>query len=279
VATGLITQCPACGTHFRIAPEQLQAHQGQVRCGRCMTVFDGLRALAALPETAPDAAAGHAGETGAFRLEPVEPAQMAAPPQGTPARAPEAAAAGKEFGPEPEQLSLDEELFADPAQMRRDRLWAVGAALLVFVLVGQAAYYYRAELAVNYPVLKPYLVKLCDALQCKVLPPQRPRLISIEASDLQAVDPARPGLIQLTATLRNQAGHDLGYPALDLVLTNTKEHTLARRIFLPKEYLERGTDVASGLPASAEITVRLDLDTGDLSPAGFRLDLLPAPPP
>jgi len=83
----------------------------------------------------------------------------------------------------------------------------------------------------------------------------------------------------LTATLRNHAGHDLGYPALDLVLTNTKEHTLARRIFLPAEYLERGRDIAAGIPANAEITIRLDLDTGDLNPAGFRLDLLPAPPP
>jgi len=161
----------------------------------------------------------------------------------------------------------------------RQRTLKSGAALLVFTLAGQAAYYYRADLAVQYPGLKPYLVKLCDALQCKVLPPQRPRQIAIEASDLQATDPARPGLIQLTATLRNHAGHDLGYPALDLVLTNTKEHTLARRVFLPKDYLERGKDVASGMPANAEITIRLDLDTGDLSPAGFRLDLLPAPAP
>ncbi|HLF39418.1 MAG TPA: DUF3426 domain-containing protein, partial [Burkholderiales bacterium] len=153
------------------------------------------------------------------------------------------------------------------------------AALLVFALAGQAAFYYRADLAVQYPGLKPYLVKLCDALQCRILPPQRPRQIAIEASDLQATDPARPGLIQLTATLRNYAGHDLGYPALDLVLTNTKEHTLARRVFLPKEYLERGKDVTAGMPANAEITIRLDLDTGDLSPAGFRLDLLPAPAP
>jgi hypothetical protein len=32
-------------------------------------------------------------------------------------------------------------------------------------------------------------------------------------------------------------------------------------------------------PPHAEITIRLDLDTGDLSPAGFRLELLPAPAP
>jgi hypothetical protein len=116
-------------------------------------------------------------------------------------------------------------------------------------------------------------------MRCKVTPPQRPRQIAIEASDLQVNDPARPGIIQLTATLRNHSGYDLGYPALDLVLTNTREHTLARRIFLPGEYLERGRDAEAGIPANAEITVRLDLDTGDLNPAGFRLDLLPAPAP
>ena len=267
----MITQCPACGTHFRVTPEQLQAHQGQVRCGRCMAVFDGLQALAELPEPAPAAA-----DARAFQLEPVEPAQAPPPVQ---VRAAEAAQGEKDYGPPPEQLSLDETLFVDPAQARRDRLWAVGAALLVFVLAGQAAYYYRAELAVKYPGLKPYLVKLCEPLQCKVLPPQRPRQIAIEASDLQATDPAQPGLIQLTATLRNHAGHDLGYPALDLVLTNTKEHTLARRVFLPEDYLERGKDIAAGLPANAEITIRLDLETGDLGPAGFRLGLLPAPQP
>jgi predicted Zn finger-like uncharacterized protein len=275
----MITKCPACATLFRVTPEQLQAHQGQVRCGRCMTVFDGLVALSALPEAAPEAAARSESEVGGFKLEPVEPATATATAQSPPVRVAGTAHGEKGYGPAPQQLSLDEELFPDPSQTRRDRLWAVGAALLVFALAGQAAYYYRAELAVQYPGLKPYLVKLCDALQCKVLPPQRPRQIAIEASDMQSIDPARPGLIQLTATLRNYAGHDLGYPALDLVLTNTKEHTLARRVFLPKDYLERGKDVAAGMPANVEITIRLDLDTGDLSPAGFRLDLLPAPPP
>ena len=275
----MITKCPACGTIFRVTLEQLQVHQGQVRCGRCMTVFDGLVALAALTEPVGEAAARSGTEVGGFKLEPVEPARATAAPQPPAVRAAETVHGEKDYGPAPEQLSLDDELFPDPLQARRDRLWAVAAALLVFALAGQAAFYYRADLAVQYPGLKPYLVKLCDALQCRILPPQRPRQIAIEASDLQATDPARPGLIQLTATLRNYAGHDLGYPALDLVLTNTKEHTLARRVFLPKEYLERGKDVTAGMPANAEITIRLDLDTGDLSPAGFRLDLLPAPAP
>jgi len=272
----MITRCPSCTTTFRVTSQQLQAHDGQVRCGQCLAVFDGLKALVTLPEPAQAAAQGAgAGETPGFELEPV----VATASQPAAARGSELVYDDRDYGPAPEQLSLDEELFPDPGRARRARMWAAGSALLLFALAGQAAYYHRGDLAAQYPGLKPYLVQFCDLLRCTVAPPQRPRQIAIEASDLQALDRSRPGIIQLTATLRNHADLDLGYPALDLVLTNTKEHTLARRIFTPTEYLERGRDAAAGIPANAEITIRLDLDTGELNPAGFRLDLLPAPQP
>lgn len=38
----LHTQCPECQTFFRVAPEQLQARQGVVKCGRCMHVFNAI---------------------------------------------------------------------------------------------------------------------------------------------------------------------------------------------------------------------------------------------
>ncbi len=275
----LVTKCASCGTTFRVTQQQLQAHNGKVRCGTCMTVFDGLAALVAIPDPAqpgvPSADAAVAEPPG-FELEPVV---AAAAPQAEAPRAPGATREEHDYGPAPQQLSLDEQLYPDVAPRPGARAWAAGAVLLALVLAGQAAYVYRGELAAQYPVLRPALVQLCGPLRCTVAPPQRPKQIAIEASDLQAMDTSRPGLIQLTATLRNHAGHDLGYPAIDLVLTNTKEHTLARRIFSPGEYLERGRDILAGLPANAEITVRLDLDTGDLHPAGFRLDLLPAPTP
>lgn len=36
----LTTRCPACGTLFRVVPDQLRISEGWVRCGRCATVFD-----------------------------------------------------------------------------------------------------------------------------------------------------------------------------------------------------------------------------------------------
>lgn len=36
----LITCCPACGTMFRVVPDQLKISEGWVRCGHCGEVFD-----------------------------------------------------------------------------------------------------------------------------------------------------------------------------------------------------------------------------------------------
>jgi predicted Zn finger-like uncharacterized protein len=269
----MITQCPSCGTSFRVTEPQLQAHGGKVRCGNCMSIFNGREALMTVAEAGAEAAIKEgAGEAAGFRLEPVDPV-----PGPALSRVPETVIE-EDYGPAPEQLSLEDPLH-DAERRRGARGWAAGTVLLGFVLGAQAVHLYRGELAARYPVLKPHLAQYCELLKCTVAPPQRPKQIAIEASDLQATDTSSPGIIRLTATLRNHAGHDLGYPALDLVLTNTKEHTLARRIFLPKEYLDRGRDVTAGIPANAEVTVQLDLDTGDLNPAGFRLDLLAAPAP
>ena len=126
---------------------------------------------------------------------------------------------------------------------------------------------------------------MCEFLRGTVALPQRPcpradpkapQCISIEDSGLE-LDSANPGLITLTATLRNQAKIGLGYPALDLVLTDTKDHTVARRIFLPAEYLDPAKDVRAGMAPNADVTIRLDIDNSSLAAAGYRLDLLPAP--
>jgi predicted Zn finger-like uncharacterized protein len=339
----MATRCPACATLFRVTPQQLQARQGQVRCGRCATVFDGFRHLTTLPAPAVtrESQAAVASET---TLAPSERASaVVAPPPLDPAvTAPAGTSAGEEkgradasacalpaFGDAPglpsvppvpagfhfdvsagaartettppaagksltskPDMRVDSPLARTPAlsadslflqqasagRRRGSRVWSFGCLLLVITFGVQAAYFHRQDIAAHYPALRPALLQMCGVFNCEVPLPQRPRLINIEASDLQSLDPLRPGLLQLTATLRNHAEYDLAYPALDLVLTNTREHTLARRIFLPSEYLDRGRNSEAGFPAKAEITVRLDLDTGELGAAGFRLDLLPARP-
>jgi len=45
MASGLATRCSACGTVFRVVPDQLRVSEGWVRCGRCSEVFNALEGL------------------------------------------------------------------------------------------------------------------------------------------------------------------------------------------------------------------------------------------
>jgi predicted Zn finger-like uncharacterized protein len=64
----LVTRCPNCGTAFRVTPFHLQAHAGDVRCGRCAKIFNGFSTLATMQE--PEAAVS--ATTEAVRSSPVE---------------------------------------------------------------------------------------------------------------------------------------------------------------------------------------------------------------
>lgn len=45
MASGMATRCTACGTVFRVVPDQLRVSEGWVRCGRCSEVFNAAEAL------------------------------------------------------------------------------------------------------------------------------------------------------------------------------------------------------------------------------------------
>lgn len=63
------TSCPSCHTTFRVTTEQLNAHQGDVRCGVCALLFNAFDSLAPAREDAamPDAMQ----EPEAISVEPV----------------------------------------------------------------------------------------------------------------------------------------------------------------------------------------------------------------
>jgi ribosomal protein L11 methyltransferase len=100
----LITRCPACGTMFKVVPDQLRISEGWVRCGHCADVFDasshmqGEAAMPAAPAAAP------------ALPEPVQPA----PVQPEAASLPMAPVSTQPPEPEPQ---LDPEPELEPAPL------------------------------------------------------------------------------------------------------------------------------------------------------------------
>jgi predicted Zn finger-like uncharacterized protein len=292
----MVTTCPGCHTTFSVTTGQLNAHQGDVRCGNCGKVFNAFDSLA------PHRAAAPADLQPAAEAPEAAPAQKPAPePEPVAAFAEEWDAAPVPFaatevheearGPEPASMpaGLAEETATTTAAPAREYLpepeapaaqpaarkpamwgWISGTAVLALLLAAQSVFLYRTEIAANYPDAGPYLRQACGILQCTVPLPRDAELLKIEASDLVS-DPAQPKRVTLSTLLSNHAKFRLAWPALELTLTNAADETVARRIFQPAEYLRPGTSIQAGMAPLSEVPVKLDLDVGDLSAAGYRL--------
>ncbi|MGB7480808.1 MAG: DUF3426 domain-containing protein, partial [Burkholderiaceae bacterium] len=66
----LATQCPHCGTTFRVAHDQLKLRAGLVRCGACKEIFNGIEHLLPAAPPSPAAPAPAAAEPLAVALPP-----------------------------------------------------------------------------------------------------------------------------------------------------------------------------------------------------------------
>jgi predicted Zn finger-like uncharacterized protein len=264
------TRCPACGTAFRVYPQQLAARDGQVRCGQCSTIFDARSTL--ITEDEP------------------EPARAAAPGLATPSVPPsrtaelaqvEAVASqpvAPSEPPEPEISVSDDESGFDfgPRARRRSlvvaALWGLGTLALAVMLAVQAVYAYRGELALMFPDSRPWIEGACARIGCVVPLPRHADLISIESSEL-AAERGVQGVLTLSAALRNRASFAQALPHLELTLTDGGDRPVARRVLTPREYLGARDGSAASFPAGAELPVRLHIDAAGLNASGYRIYL------
>jgi predicted Zn finger-like uncharacterized protein len=150
------------------------------------------------------------------------------------------------------------------------------AVTLACAAIAQGLFAARGAIAQRIPAARPALVALCAPLGCEVPLPRLTDLLSIEASALQAIDPQRPSRVRLDATLRNRAAVTQAWPLLELTLTDARDAVAARRVLRPDDYLPGAAPPGSasgGFPADGETVLRLELDTGAVPPAGYRLYL------
>lgn len=269
-----ITICPACSTAFRVDRAQLEARNGQVRCGVCRTVFDARSSLHIVGDDAKIATAAP-GRSPAAPPVPAREASQAETKAPAPTKAgPVATAkpsARRKVPPTPSaagQFSLPDFKAERRRSKKQEWLWAVVSLPLVFLGAMQAAYYYRSELVVMQPELRPAFEFVCVRLGCDITLPRHVELMSIEGSDLQAEG---GGVLTLAATLRNRAAFEQALPAVELTLTDLRDQPLLRRVLQPHDYLGPLTPSAPGIPAGGEIQLRVPFDVSEAHPAGYRL--------
>jgi predicted Zn finger-like uncharacterized protein len=297
-----VTLCPQCATRFKVSEEQLDAHDGMVRCGRCQNAFNAREylqeeepspQLSLLIDEEPAAVTVDSGDD-TVKMPVAEP-----PPDSEveAAALDEASGSAMEValeeqsghpdltpiqnltGLEDEPATLaqqvqfvDDPVEADEAPPHKPKrhLATFFGVTLFLLLTAQATYHFRDALAVKLPGLKPLLVQLCDQLECTVELPREAELLSIESSELEA-HAKLMNVITLHALLHNRAGYAQAWPSLELTLTDSRDEVIARRTFHPADYLKNGEEMEHGIGHNREREIALRLDTTDLRPSGYRL--------
>ena len=266
-----ITNCPSCQTQFVVTEEQLNQHNGKVRCGQCLHVFNARNELV---ET------NLATEAQATSTEEVEnhPA-LETTTIAEINQQPEASALDNEANDivnEALNHNRQESYFNDVKSKTKAKTalvsWIVGFFTLILLLaaMAQTIYFLRTKIATYYPATKVYLIQACEKIGCSIELPKKIDLIVIDDSDMQE-DAEAIGLIHLTSTLINQASFTQAYPNIELTLTDIEDSPKLRRIFKPNEYLLNHHDVAKGLAAGEELKVKLAITAEGESVAGYRI--------
>ena len=244
----LVTRCPTCGTHFRVQRDQLAAHFGTVRCGKCGGVFNG---IAALVEEGPERLSiDPSPQLGLFDPS-LRPAQSAA-----------------------DHATLPEFLAEERAPRHMTWLWLALCVLALAALTAQL-YRFRGEAIVWVPELRPALEAACRAAGCTVPLPRRPELLRIVSSDMHD-DPGRQVLV-LHALLRNLARFPQQFPDIELALTDAGK-VVARRVLRPAEYLDPRAAprlIQNGLEPGGEESLRVHLDAKAVRASGYELCIYP----
>jgi len=275
----LVTQCPHCGTPFRVQAAQLSARSGRVRCGKCNQVFDGLGQV--VENESVEARVGPSPQLALF-----DPLRLAAEAEKETQAKAEREAANKAAGAANaarmqraraiNPIEDDAAFLADTASRPHFVvLWSFLSLLALMALAAQAAVHFRTELVLLAPQLRPHLEIACEMLDCRVHLPRQPALMSIESSELR-FDPNRGGIIRLTALIRNRAPFVQEYPALELTLIDERDEPVLRRILFPRDFFaarNAQSKLDAGIAPGAEEVVSVEFDPQGLRAAGFRLYL------
>jgi predicted Zn finger-like uncharacterized protein len=308
----LLTRCPECDTTFRVTDETLRKASGQVRCGRCASVFNAYAELqgagSKLVEARPRGQA-RKPPPATKAPEPPKPAAGAESPEAKRAagdsvagvttvpmaadadanRAPDdAASAGGEqeardrraiTATEVNRVLTDDSaesvpyVWLQPEPPPRSRWWTVATALAAVALSVQLIHHFRSEIA-SHPAFGPMLTRVYEQFGAGIAPNWD--VHQYEIIDWAATaEPNSRGLgtLKITARIQNHGPQRQPYPAVQLRLKDRYETAVGSRMFTPAEYLPH--DTAHGPLMLPGETTRAEIEVVDPGPDayGFELDV------
>jgi hypothetical protein len=147
----------------------------------------------------------------------------------------------------------------------------IAAGALTLLLGLQAVVGWRDTIAARAPFVAPLLGALLSPFGAAIAPPRDLDALTIEGFELQPA--GAPNALQLSAVLRNRGGHAVGYPAMELTLTDSVGAMLVRKVIPVDAWLPDPAARAAGIAAGTERPLRLALEHNGLQPTGYAVAL------
>ncbi|GAB2850195.1 hypothetical protein GCM10027277_17960 [Pseudoduganella ginsengisoli] len=190
-------------------------------------------------------------------------------------------AAGAKLAPEPSAPATpvsarEPEEPGFVKRSRRQEQWgkasriamACATPLLLAGLAYQAVATFRNPLAAAVPALKPALVSACAIVGCKVELPSQLDALSIEQGELQTM---ADNIFSFSTSLRNQSATAQNWPHIELILNDSADKPVLRRVFAPRDYLPPNADFASGFLPRSEQPVKLYFELSRVKASGYHI--------
>lgn len=142
---------------------------------------------------------------------------------------------------------------------------------LVAVLAVQVLVHQRDRIAATLPAAKPFVVAVCQILNCKISPLRQIESLVIDGSTFTEL---RGNAYRLGFTIKNMAPVDLAMPALELTLTDSQDRAALRRVFLPSEMGATSTVLGAGGEWTGTLVLSVRANGSSERIAGYRISAL-----
>ena len=161
----------------------------------------------------------------------------------------------------PKQLledHIDEQLSL--MHYRNNLVWSTGCLIMMLFFLGQTVYFKHDELA-RVEGMRSWVVSFCDKFNCTVDPQTDITQLELVGQDIRTHAKNKSAL-SINATIINNASFEQPFPALEIRFSDLNGQPVAKRRFLPGEYMSSQQKADSMLP-NTPIQVHLDiLDPG-----------------
>jgi hypothetical protein len=144
--------------------------------------------------------------------------------------------------------------------------WGATAAFSGFALALQMLVAWHDPIGQRARMLRPLVEVMCVIAECRIEPPRRLSLLSVESTEFHHL---AGSIHRLTTRLRNRDASPIAMPSVDLTLTDANGQLVARKVLQPADFGSRSRSLAAG----QELTLQAVLDTGPRGVTGYTIEL------